>query len=262
MKVAATNPGGEPVTLTNSIPAGNFGGIGYAATSAALVVTPITTVSGAKAFRPCSVIQTQVSMLTITLSNAAPTAASIATVSDNLATMGAGFTVASSPAATTTCGGIVTAAPGTTTISMIGGAIPALSSCQIVVPVRVGPTARPATAPTRSRPADPDEPGRKRDADIGTLKVSAALTVSKAFVPTTIAVGAVTRLTITLTHVSGAVPLSNIGVIDTLPKDHVVAATPNATNTCGGTVTAPSGAGLISLAAERSPRARRAASSR
>ena len=249
VKVAAANPGGEPVTLTNSIPAGNFGGIGYAATSAALIVTPITTVSGAKAFSPRSVIQTQVSMLTITLSNAAPTAASIATVSDNLATMGAGFTVASSPAATTTCGGIVTAAPGTTTISMIGGGIPALSSCQIVVPVRVGPT-----APTGNRTNTIAAGGIQTNQGgngtpiIASLEVSAALTVSKAFVPTTIAVGAVTRLTITLTHVSGAVPLSNIGVIDTLPAGHVVAPTPNATNTCGGTVTATAGTGSISLA--------------
>ena len=47
---------------------------------------------------------------------------------------------------------------------------------------------------------------------------------------------------------SGAVPLSNIGVIDTLPAGHVVAPTPNATNTCGGTVTATAGTGSISLA--------------
>ena len=250
VNVTAANTGTTPLTLNNAVLAGNFGGVNYAATSAALVVNPVTVISGSKAFSPNSRVQTQVTTLTITLTNASGTPAGITSVTDNLTTMGTGFTVAASPpAATTTCGGTVTASPGTTAITMAGGSIPAHGSCQIIVPVQVGATASTGTRTnTIAVGAIQTDQGSNGTTITANLSVSAALAVSKAFVPATVTTGGVTRLTITLTHANGAPALSNIAVTDTLPAGHVISPTPNATTTCGGTVTATAGSGSVSLA--------------
>ena len=249
VKVTAANTGTTPLTLNNAVSAGNFGGVNYAATAATLTVNPLTVISGSKAFSPTSRVQTQVTTLTITLTNASGTPAGITSVTDNLTTMGTGFTVAASPAATTTCGGTVTALPGTTAITMVGGSLPAHGSCQIIVPVQVGATASTGTRPnTIAVGAIQTSQGSNGTAITANLSVSAALAVSKAFVPATVTTGGVTRLTITLTHANGAPALSNIAVTDTLPAGHVISPTPNATTTCGGTVTATAGSGSVSLA--------------
>ena len=74
------------------------------------------------------------------------------------------------------------------------------------------------------------------------------LSVAKAFAPTTVAAGTDTRMTITLTRAAGAVALTGLAFTDTLPAGHVVSATPNLVNNCGGAVTATSGANTVSLA--------------
>ena len=74
------------------------------------------------------------------------------------------------------------------------------------------------------------------------------LSVAKAFAPTTVAAGTDTRMTITLTRAAGAAALSGLAFTDTLPAGHLVSATPNLVNNCGGAVTATSGTNTISLA--------------
>jgi uncharacterized repeat protein (TIGR01451 family) len=80
----------------------------------------------------------------------------------------------------------------------------------------------------------------------GTLIVTnAPFTVSKTFSPTSISTGAVSLLTISLTN-SNPGPVSGVAFTDNYPANLVNTATPNATSTCGGSVTGiAGGSGLM-----------------
>lgn len=156
INVTATNAGANPVTLTNTIPVGNFGGVAFSSASGALVVNAVTSVGGSKAFVPTPILQGGVSTLTITLTNSAAVPATITSFTDALTTLGANpqFTVAAAPAATTTCGGVLNAAPGRTR-SRWARAIrfPPAATARSRCPSRPPPSRRPARGRTRSRRA-------------------------------------------------------------------------------------------------------------
>ena len=81
-----------------------------------------------------------------------------------------------------------------------------------------------------------------------TLTVMAPPTISKAFTATSIALGGTTTLTFTITNGAGNTAAeTGVAFSDTLTNGLQVAATPNAVNNCGGTLTANAGAGNISL---------------
>lgn len=230
----------------NTIPAGTFGSVNYPGTNANLTVN---LVSVSKSFSPNNVVQGGQTALTITLVNAATSAASITSFTDLLTTMGAGFTVAASPAATTTCGGTVTATPGSTSITKNDGVIPASGSCTIVVPVAVA-----INSLINSRTNTIAVNGLQTSAGNNTAPATANLTVqravalAKAFSPSTVLAGGVSRLTITISRPAAGPLLTGINVTDPLPTGHTVNTTPNMTNTCGGTVSAAAGTSSISLA--------------
>jgi uncharacterized repeat protein (TIGR01451 family) len=190
-------------------------------------------------------------MLTLTLVNASTaSAAAITSISDQLTTMGAGFTVAPSPSATTTCGGIVTATPGATSFSMTGGSIPIAPSltttgaCTISVPVIVG-TAAPIATSTNTIPVGDlvTSIGSNTAPATATLTVTTGVTATKAFAPAAVGGGGTTRLTITITRPANAGVFTNLVVTDPLPAGFVVAAVPNPATTCGqGVVNATPGA--------------------
>jgi len=240
--VTATNAAANPVTLTNTIPVGTFGGVGFSSAGAGLIVTQLTSVGGSKSFSPSTILQGQVTTLTITLTNASASPATITSFTDALTTLAASpqFTVAAAPAATTTCGGALTATPGTTSITLgVGNVIPANGSCQIVVPVQAAANATTgALTNTIAQGALVTNQGRTQTTITAPLTVNPVLSVAKAFAPATVAAGADTRLTITLTRAANATSLSGLAFSDTLPALHVVSATPNLVNNCGGTVTA------------------------
>lgn len=75
-----------------------------------------------------------------------------------------------------------------------------------------------------------------------------APTVTKAFAPATIIVGGTSQLTITINNANTSASSLTAAFTDTLPAGVVIAATPGATTTCGGTVTATAGASTVSLA--------------
>ena len=99
INVTATNAGANPVTLNNTIPVGNFGGVGFSSGTGSLVVNAVTSVGGSKSFAPTPILQGGVSTLTITLTNSAAVAATITSFTDALTTLGANpqFTVAAAP---------------------------------------------------------------------------------------------------------------------------------------------------------------------
>jgi uncharacterized repeat protein (TIGR01451 family) len=72
-------------------------------------------------------------------------------------------------------------------------------------------------------------------------------TLSKAFGPATIDAGGVSVLTITLSNANGTAASLTTPLIDTLPSGVVIAATPNAGTTCGGTPTADAGGSTVTL---------------
>ena len=253
INVTATNAGANPITLNNTIPVGNFGGVGFSSGTGSLVVNAVTSVGGSKSFAPTPILQGGVSTLTITLTNSAAVAANITSFTDALTTLGASpqFTVAAAPPATTTCGGAVNAAPGATSITLgpPGNAIPAGGNCTITVPVQASATASTgARTNSIAQGALVTSQGRTQAAITGVLTVNPVLSVAKAFAPLTVAAGTDTRATITLTRAAGAVALSGLAFTDTLPAGHLVSATPNLVNNCGGAVTATSGTNTITLA--------------
>lgn len=73
--------------------------------------------------------------------------------------------------------------------------------------------------------------------------------VSKSFSPTTVVSPTPSTLTITLSNPVATAATLQSDLTDTFPTGLVVAATPNASTTCGGTVTAAAGSGSVSLSA-------------
>jgi uncharacterized repeat protein (TIGR01451 family) len=228
-------------TYTNSIPAGNFNGVNYNAASANLQVNQATSTSMTKVFSPSTGILGGQSNLTITLKNVAGSPANITAFSDDLTSMGTGFTVAASPLASTTCGGSVNAVLGSTIIAKTDGAIPANSSCSITVPVAIAANAstgnRTNTIPANGLQTDQ---GNNTSPVAATLNVSGPVSVSKAFSSGNIVQGGQNNLTITLSNKTSS-PASITSFTDnltTMGAGFTVAASPAVSTTCGGTVNA------------------------
>lgn len=162
-------------------------------------------------------------------------------------TLPAGVTIASPSFAGSSCGGTLTAPEGGSTITLSGGAIPALGLCQITVDVTAG--------------AVMDEPVTYTNVS-GDLTSSAGnsgpavadLTVeidrpgfSKSFDPAMVQLGETTTLTFTIDNTANPDDVLNLIFTDDLPVGLEIASPANVVNGCGGTLTAPAGGGTISL---------------
>jgi uncharacterized repeat protein (TIGR01451 family) len=193
-------------------------------------VTPIPPTLG-KAFSPATINPAGGSTLTITLSNADATAASL--TSPLTDTLPSGVVTTSTP--TTTCGGTATATASTVTLT--GGSIPANGACTVTVPV----TAAAGGSYFNSLAAGALQTGSGNNAAqaIATLTVNTpsggAPTLAKSFSPAAIHEGGNSTLTITLSNNSGTAASLTAPLTDTLPSGVTIASTP--TTTCGGTVT-------------------------
>jgi uncharacterized repeat protein (TIGR01451 family) len=241
---------------TNTIPAGglNIGGFTSkqpATGSVTLTVPP--NIGLAKAFAPTTIAPTGVSVLTITITNTAAGSVPLSGMAftDTLPT---NITNAAAPSGATTCGtGTVTAVAAGSTVSLAGGTIAAGATCTVTVNVTgtvVGgpytntiPTGGVTTTEGASNPAPATAPI--------TIANAPNVALSKAFLPVTIAPTGISVLTITVANTgTGAVALSGMALTDNLPTNITIAATPNASTTCGaGTVGAVAGATSVSLAA-------------
>jgi uncharacterized repeat protein (TIGR01451 family) len=240
-------------TYTNSIAAGKFNTVNYAATTANLTVQSF--ISLTKTFAPTTVTQGGQSTVTITLNNSGNSPARITSFTDDLTTMGTGITVAASPATTTTCGGTVNATTGNTTIAKTDGLIPAGTtavpgSCTITVPISIASTV-PAGSKTNTIAigALQTDKGNNSTAATRNLTVQSPITVSKAFAPSTGVQGGGSTLTITLTNSSTAAAniTSFLDSLTTMGTGFTVAASPAPATTCGGTVTVSSGTEITKI---------------
>jgi uncharacterized repeat protein (TIGR01451 family) len=245
---------------TNTIPTGGLtstqGASNPAPVHAPIHIANAPSVTLSKAFSPVSIVPTATSVLTITVANT--NAGAIALTNVALTdTLPANITLAATPAGSTTCGaGVVTATAGGTTVGLTGGSVAAAATCSISVTVTGSVIGNyintiPAGGVTSTQGASNPTPAT------GPIAITNApsVTLSKAFVPTSIEPGGTSVLTITIANTAaGSVPLSGVKLTDTLPTTITLAAVPNAATTCtGGTVTAVAGAGSLSLASASMP---------
>lgn len=234
----------------NTIPAGP-GGPGSLQTtqgvtngSPAQAELTIQPVGITKAFAPGTVDAGDQTTLTITLQNPTGSAYTGVAISDNLNTMGAGYTIAGAQTANT-CGFTTINAPvGGTLIQLSGGTIPAsatpptpLGTCVFSIPVQTPLTSAGGTV-TNTIPANvltANQPVTNFLPATANLTVNRALTGTKAYSPTSIVIGGTSTVTITLNNASSTA-LTGVNFTDTLPANVTVLGVP-ATPQCGGTIT-------------------------
>jgi hypothetical protein len=89
--------------------------------------------------------------------------------------------------------------------------------------------------------------GTGATSNTATLSVALAPSITKSFNPTQIPQNGASTLTLNITNPNTNVPFTGVAFTDSLPAGLVVAATPNLSNTCGGTATAAAGSGTVSL---------------
>jgi uncharacterized repeat protein (TIGR01451 family) len=225
-----------------TIPANVYGTTSSAATAA--VLTPPVLV---KSFTPSTIDVSGMSQLKIIVSNPAGNAGTLNNVifSD---TYPAGLVNTATPAPAITCtagstaGTLTGGTAGGNTLGMTPGAtLLAGGSCTLTVNV-TSAIANNYTNTTGAPSASNAGTGSAVSATLSVGKPS----ISKAFATNPILAGVSSRLTLTLSN-GLATSLTSVAFTDTYPAGLVNAAVPNMVSTCGGTVTATAGAGVISL---------------
>ncbi len=207
-------------------------------------ITPIPPTVG-KAFSPATINAGGNSNLTITLSNADTSNATLsAPLTD---TLPSGVVVASG-GQSNTCGGTLTAVVGGSTVTLTGASIPANGSCTVSVPVTAASGGNYINSIAAG--ALQTNNGNNAAPAIATLTVNTPAlippTVGKAFSPATINAGGNSTLTITLSNTDTSNATLSAPLTDTLPSG-VVVASGGQSNTCGGTLTAVVGGSTVTL---------------
>ncbi len=207
-----------------------------------------------KNFSPISVVAGQTSSLTVDLFNPGGVDATSTAFTDNLPS---GMVIATPPNVTNTCGGVTTATAGTTSFSLSGGTISAAvgatpGNCKVsVLVISNTPNSYVNTLPAGSVTSSRGSNGSPASATL-TVAPLASVTGSKIFSPANIHGDNISTLTITVTN-PNAIPLTNVGLTDTLPNGLIMSSPTGAATTCGGTVSATAGLRPISLSSGSIP---------
>jgi len=211
-------------------------------------VTPIPPTLS-KSFSPATIDAGGVSTLTITLSNANATAATL--TAPLIDTLPSGLVTAATPNAGTTCGGTLTANPGSSTVILTGSSIPANGSCAVTAQVSA-----PSGSYINSLPAGALQTSNGNNAApaVATLTVNTVVvtppvvvppTLGKAFSPATINAGGFSTLTITLSNANSTPASLTAQLIDRLPSG-VLLVTSSVASTCMESLTALAASGFSS----------------
>ncbi|MGJ8628474.1 MAG: hypothetical protein ACSHXB_16050 [Sulfitobacter sp.] len=240
ISVNVTAPDAGSIANTTSVLTSSLADVPAAA--AILDVTGAAALSFAQAFLPTSITQGETSVLTFSLANGNLISADALAFTN---TLPSGVTVADTPAASSTCGGAFAPTAGDGSLTFAGGTLAAQSTCEVSVALRaitVGDAVN--TSSTLASSTVPVSP-----ASTATLTVSAAGApgFAKSFAPASIVQGEVTTLTFAIDNGANAIDLADAAFTDAFPSGMSVAATPNISNTCGGTVQAAAGASSMSL---------------
>jgi hypothetical protein len=233
---------------TNSLAAGALqtsNGSNGAPAISTLTVTPLgpNAPTLGKAFSPATIPTGGVSTLTITFSNSNSSAATLS--APLVDTLPSGM-LTSGPASTT-CAGTATTTATSVTLAA-GSKIPANSSCTVTVNVTAAAGGSYGSyINSLAAGALKTDKGNNAAPAVATLTVStpSSIGLGKSFWPSTLAEGAVSTLTLTLSNSAGTPATLAAPLVDTLPNGMKVAG--YGSNTCGGIVSAPVGGSRVTL---------------
>jgi uncharacterized repeat protein (TIGR01451 family) len=231
---------------TSGVTTNQTTGAGAPSNTAQLIVDTNPVVIG-KGFTPTRIQPGGTSTVTVYLSNASNlVAATNASFTDTLVNMAAvGGAVGGTCQGTTP--NVLQA--GATNLSFSGITIPAQSQCTITYRVTSNIT---GTHPNVLSGVSIDQnstPGAV--SNIANLTVTAPPSITKSFSPSTVSVGGVSTLVVTITNPSiNVAALQDVGVADVFPIGMQIADLPNITNTCSnGSVSSINEGGGIFIAA-------------
>lgn len=246
---SATPPPGT--TYTNTIAIGGVTGLvsgfiptqnWFAASDDIVVGSPDFRIN--KKFDPILVTGDTASTMTITLVNTEASPVSNITFTDTLPTH---MLLANPPSPSVgTCGGTITPAADRMSFQFTGGALAGHTECKLTIRAMMEVTGNlintiPAFAVTTTQGMSNHQPTS------ATLTNLSSVRVIKKFSPNPVSPGSTSTLTLDITKVGIGIGLTGLGMSDTLLNGLLIAPVPNATNTCGGTLSAPAGGTLIQL---------------
>ncbi|WP_371225896.1 autotransporter domain-containing protein [Roseovarius sp. 2305UL8-3] len=229
VSVAATEP--DPDTTNNSA-------------TETTTVAPQADLSITKSDGVTSVISGQNVVYTIVAENAGPSAEPGATISDTFpATLTCSYTSVAAGGAT----GNTASGSGnlSDTVALpVGGSVTYTATCL------VDPNATGTLSNTATITASVDDPDAANNSatDGDTAVTPLTFDFTKSFAPAAVNVGQTSRLTLVVDNTGNTLTATGMAFTDPLPAGMVLAADPEAQNTCGGTLTAPAGAASLSLA--------------
>ena len=238
LSVTGTTPGTKN-NVTGAITS-NEGGTGLTASATLIVVAPPVI---AKAFGAPAIPLNGTTSLTFTLTN--PAANTVAESGVAFAdTFPLGLVVATPDGLVNNCGGTATAVAGSGIVSLTGGTFAVASSCTVTVNV----TGTASGSHTNTTGTVASTNGGTGTTATANLAVAAPPTITKTFGATSIPMGGSTSLSFALVNpAANTLPLTGVGFTDTLPAGLVVSTPSGVTDACGGTLTAVSGSGSVSL---------------
>gem|GEM_PF-740140 len=235
------------VTNTTGAVSSTNGGTGATSNTATLIVASPATVT--KQFGATKIPLNGTTSLTINITN--PNTNVSLTGLSFTDSLPAGLVVATPNGLTNSCGGTATATAGSGSLSLSGGTVASSASCAVSVNV----TGTTAGDKSNSVVVSSTEGGTSATATAN-ITVVAPPAIAKAFGAASIPLNGTTSVTFTISNPNVSVngDLSGVAFNDTLPVSGgpgtatLVVASPNGVaNTCGGTVTATAGTGVISL---------------
>jgi len=230
---------------TNTIPAGavtNSRNITtITSTSATLNQAAIQPPSVTKSFAPALIQQGGISTLTLTINNGGLTGLTGIAFTDTLSNM-----LVATPSVTGNgCGGILTATAGSGSITLSGGSLAAGATCTVSVQVTSNTLSGAAGHANTVTGVTSTQSGAGPNSNTASLIVAGVPTIAKAFSPATIAPGATSTLTFTLSN-PGNIPLTNATFSDSMGNLKIVATAP-AGGTCAGAGSNTLNAGISSI---------------
>jgi len=234
---------------TTAVP-GSFPSASSALTSGGLVVAPPATATltveppplFSKAFAASTIVAGARTTLTFTIDNSA--SALPATALGFTDPLPAGLVLAEPANPGSTCAGSISAAPGSGSVVFTGGNVGAGASCTLSVDVRAladgvlnNVTGTLSSSSGISAPASAD------------LIVTPAPVpgFSKSFNPDSLPQGDFSELTLIIDNSAALLDASGLSFNDPLPAGMQLASPANASNGCGGTLTAPDGGSNVQL---------------
>src|SRR6185312_13571236 len=234
---------GQYTNTTGNVTSTN-GGTGNTASANLTVATPPTI---QKVFGAATIPVNGITSLTFTIAN--PNTGLGLTGIAFTDSLPAGLVIAATPNLNNTCGGTATALGGSGSVVLSAGTLAASASCTVSVNVQ-GTT---AGVKNNSVTVSSTEAGTGNTSN-ASITVALPPGIIKSFGAASIPLNGSTSLSFTISNPNSTSALTGVGFSDTLPAGLVISTPSGITGSCGtGTITATSGANVISLSGASIP---------